>query len=415
MKQLILALCSALICLQIGAQNASPSIHVPSNRTTAEVVSIIEKYPSVQILFPKETYVQIPGLVKEVSLINLPFDDLTEVERSLLIIYKDVMVCSQYPTFYFIIDDDNRLGICDFNGNIVVPPVDGYFAVMLQNFNLGMTEPWGEEYKDKLLKSAMVAGTKSALSFCSCQAVVNSSTLDSVIPYGKYDDIRGFYYFKKKLDVNIWYFVGRMSDDGQVLWGVCDDNGNEVIPVKYKGIVCKKGKLTGTDDMTMSECDALASSNYDVQKAKEEAERELMEIRYELRKVRAERWNKFGKILGHGLLIATDIASQIYGVDADGGSADSRSSGSYQQQYNHWASVAERHYRSLTNLGGSIESSGAAGGIAGGPNKISANSYTQMKRALNTAQNEMAAVRRRASQAGVSISPSKWETASVDY
>lgn len=86
----------------------------------------------------------------------------------------------------------------------------------------------------------------------------------------------------------------------------------------------------------------------------------------------------------------------------------------YQSQYDRWANVAERHYNSLTNLGYSYtDKSGQKKGSSG--HGASPGKYTMMKRSLREAQREMRNIRQRARRAGVNISQSKWETATVDY
>lgn len=105
-----------------------------------------------------------------------------------------------------------------------------------------------------------------------------------------------------------------------------------------------------------------------------------------------------------------------YSADSDLSGNSGRSSGGsdYQAQYDKWASVAERHYNSLTNLGYSITDS--AGNKKGSSGKgSSANTYNRMKKSLREAQREMRNIRQKARRAGVNIVESKWETATVSY
>ncbi|MBD5225923.1 MAG: hypothetical protein HDS68_08210 [Bacteroidales bacterium] len=97
-----------------------------------------------------------------------------------------------------------------------------------------------------------------------------------------------------------------------------------------------------------------------------------------------------------------------------GNNGSSAAGSSYQTQYDKWASVAERHYNSLTNLGYSItDSKGNKYGNSG--MGASANTYTQMKKSFREAQREMKKIRQKARRAGVNIAESKWETATVSY
>lgn len=86
----------------------------------------------------------------------------------------------------------------------------------------------------------------------------------------------------------------------------------------------------------------------------------------------------------------------------------------YQSQYDMWANRAESNYNSLTNLGYSYtnKSGQKKGGSGQG---ASPGKYTAMKRSLREAQREMRNIRQRARRAGVTISQSQWETASVNY
>lgn len=88
--------------------------------------------------------------------------------------------------------------------------------------------------------------------------------------------------------------------------------------------------------------------------------------------------------------------------------------GNYQSQYDNWERLAERHYNSLTNLGySSTSSSGKKHGSAGG--RVSSGNYIQMKRSLREAQSNMRRIRREAASNGVTITQSRWETATVGY
>ena len=98
-------------------------------------------------------------------------------------------------------------------------------------------------------------------------------------------------------------------------------------------------------------------------------------------------------------------------------SASSSSSGSgfdYVAQYQNWERRAEANYNSLVNLGYSVKDKN--GNRSGGTGqKVSPSKYTQMKNTLREAQNEMRKIRIKASKNGITIQPSKWETATVNY
>lgn len=95
-------------------------------------------------------------------------------------------------------------------------------------------------------------------------------------------------------------------------------------------------------------------------------------------------------------------------------SYSSSSSGSYQEQYNRWEQRAKSNYESLTNLG--YDAKGSDGSRSGSTGQsMSGGNYTLQKKALREAQREMRNIRQRASQAGVYIKQSKYETATVGY
>ena len=82
--------------------------------------------------------------------------------------------------------------------------------------------------------------------------------------------------------------------------------------------------------------------------------------------------------------------------------------------YDRWARNAESNYNSLTLMGGKATAKdgskhGSSGGFWGSSN------YVQLKRGLREAQREMRNIRREASRKGITITESKWESASVSY
>ena len=86
----------------------------------------------------------------------------------------------------------------------------------------------------------------------------------------------------------------------------------------------------------------------------------------------------------------------------------------YIAQYQNWERRAEANYNSLVNLGYSVKDKN--GNRSGGTGqKVSPSKYTQMKKLLREAQSEMRKIRLKASKNGVTIEPSKWETATVNY
>lgn len=103
-----------------------------------------------------------------------------------------------------------------------------------------------------------------------------------------------------------------------------------------------------------------------------------------------------------------------FSYDSPNSQYSSGSTGNYQGQYDHWARRAESCYNSLTNLGFSTTRNGNKRGNTG-KGKVSPGNYVAQKRSLREAQSQMKSIRRKASQNGIAISQSPWETASVSY
>ena len=120
---------------------------------------------------------------------------------------------------------------------------------------------------------------------------------------------------------------------------------------------------------------------------------------------RKPNWDTIGAVLNAANAVL-GAANEALGNTSDGGSYDSgsydsgasaytsSSSGNYQQEYDRWANVAERHYNSITNLGYSI--TGKNGKKSGSSGKgVSSSTYTQQKKLFREAQKQMRKIRRR--------------------
>lgn len=157
---------------------------------------------------------------------------------------------------------------------------------------------------------------------------------------------------------------------------------------------------------------------------KQKEEERLQAKEEEEREARATKSSTFWDALGNFANILSSVAGgtsvyqpySSFSIDMDY-SPSSPTTGSnhdYQSDYNRWANLAERHYNSLTNLGYRVKHND--GGRSGGTlSSMSGSKYVQMKKSLRDAQREMQRIRRKASQNGVAITPSTWETATVGY
>lgn len=125
----------------------------------------------------------------------------------------------------------------------------------------------------------------------------------------------------------------------------------------------------------------------------------------------------FGNLLGQ---MAGNYAGQnadnsySSGYSGHNNSSSSNNASSYQTQYSRWESIAERHYNSITNTGfRARDKQGNRGGSA--MQGTNSGNYVQMKKSFRDAQRQMRNIRNDAKRHGVTITQSKWETATIAY
>lgn len=125
----------------------------------------------------------------------------------------------------------------------------------------------------------------------------------------------------------------------------------------------------------------------------------------------------FGNLLGQ---MAGNYAGQhadnsySSGYSGHNNSSSSNNASSYQTQYSRWESIAERHYNSITNTGFRVrDKQGNRGGSA--MQGMNSGNYVQMKKSFRDAQRQMRNIRNDAKRHGVTITQSKWETATIAY
>lgn len=129
-------------------------------------------------------------------------------------------------------------------------------------------------------------------------------------------------------------------------------------------------------------------------------------------------WNAlsaFGNRMASCASAFTGGDGMSYGNYSSHGSSSTtgRSSGNYESQYRQWERLAQRHYNSITNTGGSFRrNDGSRSGTAG---RMSVSNYTSMKRSYREAQNEMRQIRQRAAREGIQIPQSQWETNTISF
>lgn len=380
-------------------------------RTEKDIKSMISHgiVNTPQVLNDTEHNWNILPLGKEVSLRKgFKGIKLTELEDTLLSIFDDVLINSKLPRCYFIVSDGN-IGICKLDGTIVVPPVSGKPRKIysIGGLRVGDTFPY-DDFLDYI--HAKLGSKARGIGGCMA-AVLNEKTLEPIIPFGKYDLI--LFTMRR---VSAYYYVAKY-DGEKYLWGMTNNNGEEIVPCLYRSIALKDGKFQGDDSEDMfvklnrikRDIDEYNQKNADPFKAFADFGRFFSAVGSFLIKLDES-------LIEYGVYDAIQqyqpkdsyVSSPSIGV---GGAI---SSGNYQAQYDQWASRAEKNYNSITNLGYSkTDKNGEKSGSANG--SMSSSNYTQMKRALREAQTEMKQIRLKASKKGVTITKSKYEDIQVSY
>ena len=140
----------------------------------------------------------------------------------------------------------------------------------------------------------------------------------------------------------------------------------------------------------------------------------------ERRRARQDLFNAFADISNGMAQVASNIqqiqnngsGGASYG--ASGGSGSGGGGGTLESQYRQWESRAKANYKSLTNLGARVKNGGKdVGGSTG--QSMSSSNYTQQKKALREAQNEMKDIRQKASKKGIKIAKSEYEDVVVKF
>ena len=118
--------------------------------------------------------------------------------------------------------------------------------------------------------------------------------------------------------------------------------------------------------------------------------------------------------------MANSTATTTYGMDAssttsNGTDTNARMGQIHQDAYRRQESVVEGHYRTLTS--GGYRGENSSGNIIGAVSKNTANSpgtHAVTRNAFYQSQKRLKEIRMEASRAGVTITPSRWETATVN-
>ena len=346
-----------------------------------------------------------------VSLKDLSSSDLNETEKGLLSRFSNVAFCfkgSKIHCCYWVKDAAGKIGLIKFDGSVLVPPLKGNILQGTHPDRVVIGEEtvnpnnWLEEYHSRLTTfSGRGLGHFAAV----VDDIKDEKKIRATIPAGKYDDImigiKGSH---------TYYFVARLIDS-EMKWGVVDKNDEEVMPIQTKGIYKKKGaaswlygnvggKWVASETMDMSEIENMVRNE---------------EMMAELRKQQlAETLNSLGNTLQQAAITVEQIQQKTGGGNYTDSGGSGSGGGTLESQYRQWESRAKANYNSLTNLGVQVKKNGKdVSGSTG--QSMSSSNYTQQKKALREAQQEMKKIRQKASKKGIKITKSEYEDVVVKF
>lgn len=347
-----------------------------------------------------------------VSLKDIDQQKLTDIEKKLLETFADVAFCfngGKVHCCYWVKDAEGKIGLMKLDGSILVPPLKGniFHGTLPSRVVVGeqtvKPENWASEFCNRVMKhTGRGLGHFDAV----VDDIRDEKKIRATIPAGKYDDI-----MIGLKGSHTYYFVAKLID-GEMKWGVVDKNDEEVMPIQAKGIYKKKGaaswlygnvggKWVASETMDMSQIENMVRN-----------EEMMAELR---RQQLAETLTALGNTLQQTAVAVEQIQQRTGGSESDAISGGSGSGGgTLESQYRQWESRAKANYESLTNLGARVKKDGKdVGGSTG--QSMSSSNYTQQKKALREAQNEMKKIRQKASKKGIKIAKSEYEDVVVKF
>lgn len=201
----------------------------------------------------------------EAFLKGLPEKYQSTLESELLACYKEVFVVKDTPQWYYVVDDDDNVGIVDLNGELFCLPIPGKIRMMLGGFHFMLL---GDETPDDVFSNQVPhfvsTGLGTPVGFG--KAVVNWKKSEYIVPLGAYASVS----FSRRGTIN-HYYVSQIVD-GSLRWGLLDHKAKVEIPVQYTGVGVEGGHMTtmgsimllggdyvGRNDKTIEE---MATDNY---------------------------------------------------------------------------------------------------------------------------------------------------------
>lgn len=235
----ILLLALIIISATVSSQNI---------RKAKDITKLTKGCPRTNVF-----YYSIPKMTgyKEFEFVRLNDvnnEKLTSVEKELIDKYVDVCFAfykSQIFNCYWVRDTKGNVGMIKFDGTVLVEPVMGNIVQGSRPSRVFVGECTfiPEKWTPRLAGYFYIHDGTGLGHFAGVVEDAFSDKIHVSIPVGKYDDM-----MLALKGSSTFYFVGNFENEESMLWGVIDNKGKEVLPVKFKGIYRKGGMrvLNGT-------------------------------------------------------------------------------------------------------------------------------------------------------------------------
>lgn len=195
--------------------------------------------------------------------------NLNNIERNLVAKYAQVaLMCNMKGIplqCYFVKDSENKRGLVGLDGNILVPPLSGNIVNLPngKDFGLLLAGELSRPSAHQLVTDwgALVASRENNMLglFSAIVVEADKASIHNLLPMGEYIFLSLGSKGNGKFDIFTLKAVG-----DEVLWGIVDMKGKEILPNKFTGFSRKShildtyntglwGKWVGTTEMDMSE------------------------------------------------------------------------------------------------------------------------------------------------------------------
>lgn len=276
-------------------------------------------------------------MVKCVSLKDVEREKLNDVERNLVLNFYDVWALNKRLAGYLVVDEDFRIGFANFKGEILVEPcVGSLFCVTIDGKIIGL----GNSMSSNLYNFSLGYDNVFSLGFGNLACVFNTETEQYIIAPNRYDFISVLWLDMHKKEKFQNYIVGKLQENGEMLYGVCDTNGEEIKPCIYKGIFCKSLISPIEYDCSLTETQAGLIE-------KRKARAEMLQRQEKERLARQQEWENFTQSL------ANSVGNAI-GAIYDAATGTTSSSSSYSSSTTNSSSKATSSTSSSSGNDGNL-------------------------------------------------------------